>query len=65
MAKPCKLTPIELALPPKEHFEDRHDKFINNETIANDEKLILLQNALRRVDSHKPYHKKTVQNKPY
>ena len=58
MAKPYKLTPIELALSPKEHFEDNLDKFINNETIADDEKLILLQNALRRVNKHKPYREK-------
>ena len=58
MAKPYKLTPIELALSPKEHFEDNLDKFINNETIADDEKLILLQNALRRVNKHTPYREK-------
>ena len=58
MAKPYKLTPIELALSPKEHFEDNLNKFINNETIADDEKLILLQNALRRVDKHKPYRER-------
>jgi hypothetical protein len=36
MAKPYKLTPFELALSPKEHFEDNLDTFINNETIADD-----------------------------
>jgi hypothetical protein len=38
MAKPYKLTPIELTLSPKQYFEDNRDKFINNETIADNEK---------------------------
>jgi len=42
MAKPYKLTPNELALPPKGHFEDNLDKFIKKETISSDEKLSLL-----------------------
>jgi len=54
MAEIYKLTALELAVSPKEHFEDNLDKFINNEIIADDEKLILLQNALRCVDTHKP-----------
>ena len=58
IAKPYKLTPIVLALSPKKHLENSLDTFINNETIANDEKLILLQNALRRVNKHKPYREK-------
>jgi hypothetical protein len=52
------LTPIELALSPKQHFEDNLDKFLNNETITDDEKLILLRNALPRVNKHKPYREK-------
>jgi len=52
MAKPYKLTPIELALSPVEHFEDNLSKFLDNETIDDDKKLILLQDALRRVDKH-------------
>ena len=58
MAKPYKLTPIEFALSLKENFEDNLDKFLNNETISGDEKIILLQNALRRVNKHKPYREK-------
>ena len=42
MAKPYKLTSIELVFAPSEHFEDNLDKSINNETIDDDEKLILL-----------------------
>jgi len=38
MAKSYKFTPVELALSPKEHFEDNLYKFINNETIADDKK---------------------------
>jgi hypothetical protein len=52
------LTPTEVALSPKEHFEDNLDKSINNETISNNGKLILLRNVFRRVDMHKTYHKK-------
>ena len=55
MAKPYKLTPIDLALPRKGHLEDNLDKFINNETILNNENLSLLQNALRCVEKHKLY----------
>ena len=58
MAKPYKLTPIELALSPVEHFEDNLSKFLDNETIDDDKKLILLQDALRRVDKHKSYRSK-------
>ena len=42
MAKPYKLTAMELVLSPKEHFENNLSKFINNETIVDQEKLILL-----------------------
>ena len=42
-ARPYKLTPIELSLSPKEHFEYILDKLNNNSTITDDEKLILLQ----------------------
>ena len=58
MAKPYKLTPIELALSPVEHFEDNLSKFIDNENIEDDKKLLLLQDALCRVDKHKPYRAK-------
>jgi hypothetical protein len=58
MAKPYKLTPIELFLSPKDHFEDNLDKFLNNETIPDDEKLILFQNALRLFNKYKPYREK-------
>jgi len=34
MTKPCKLTPIILALSQKEQFKINLDKFINNETIS-------------------------------
>ena len=44
MAKTYKFTPTELTLSPKEHYEDNLDKIINNETITDDEKLILLPN---------------------
>ena len=58
MAKPYKLTPFELVLSPIEHFEDNLSKFINDENIADDKKLLLLQDALRRVDKHKPYRER-------
>ena len=58
MATPYKLTPIELALSPVEHFENNLSKFIDNENIEDDKKLLLLQDALRRVDKHKPYRSK-------
>jgi len=58
MAKPHILTPIDPALSSKEPFENNLDKFINNETISDDEKFILLQNALRRVERRKPYPKR-------
>ena len=58
MAKPYKLTPIEVALSPVEHFEDNLSKFIDNENIEDDKKLLLLQDALRREDKPKPYHVK-------
>ena len=57
-AKPYKPISIKLAISPKEHFEDNLNKLINNEIIADDDKLILLQNALRRVDRHKPYRER-------
>jgi len=56
MAKSYKLTPIEFALSPKEHFEDNLETFIDNETI--DETSMLLQNVLRRVDKHEPYRER-------
>ena len=34
------------------------DTFIDNETIADDEKLVLFQSVLRRVDKYKPYHER-------
>ena len=40
MAKPYKLTPIDLALPRKGQFEDNLDKLINNETFLNNENLL-------------------------
>ena len=43
MANPHKLTPIELVLSPKQHFEGNLSKFINNMTIADNEKLTLLR----------------------
>ena len=46
---------IELVLTSKEHFEDNLDKYINNETIFDDWKLILVKNVLQRVDSYKFY----------
>ena len=55
MAKPYKLTPIELALSPVEHFENNLSKFLDNENIEDDKKLLLLQDALRRVDKHRSY----------
>ena len=55
--------PIELALSQKEHFEDSLDKFINNETVADDELLILLLNALQRADKHRPYHERPLKMK--
>ena len=55
MAKPYKLTPFELVLSPVEHFEDNLSKFLNDENIADDKNLLLLQDALRRVDEHRPY----------
>jgi hypothetical protein len=58
MAKPYKLTPIELVLSPIEHFEDNLSKFINDENIADDKKLVLLQDALRHVDKHRPYRER-------
>ena len=58
MAKPYKLTPIELALSPVEHFENNLSKFLDNENIEDDKKLLLLQDALRRVDKHKSYRSK-------
>ena len=63
MAKPYKLTPIELALSPVEHFEDNLNKFINDENIADDKKLLLLQDALRRMDKHRPYRERPVASK--
>ena len=56
MAKLYKLKPIELAISPKELFEDNLNKFINNETIATDKKLIWHQNAIRPADSNKTYN---------
>jgi hypothetical protein len=38
MAKPYKLSLIELNLSPIKHFEDNLCKFINDENIANDKK---------------------------
>ena len=59
MIKPYKLTPIELALSPKEErFEDNHNEFVDNETNPNDEKLLLIQSTLRRVNMLKPYHER-------
>ena len=55
MAKPYNLKQIELILSPKKYFEDNFDKFINNETIVDDEKSIWLQNGLRHVYTHKLY----------
>jgi len=52
------LTSIELPLSPKERLEVNLNKSINHETTADDEKLILLQSALRHVDKHKPYRKR-------
>jgi hypothetical protein len=44
-----------------EHFEDNLSKFSNDENIADDKKkLFLLQDALRRLDKHKPYHVRAV-----
>ena len=40
MAKPYKLTPIELALSPVEHFENNLSKFLDNENIEDDKKLL-------------------------
>ena len=57
MAKPYKSIRIKIAFSSKEHSEDNLDKFINNETIADDEKLIL-QNILRCVDRHEPYRER-------
>ena len=59
MANPYKLTPIELVLSPKQHFEGNLSKFINNMTIADNEKLILL-----RVDRHKPYRDEAAKKMP-
>ena len=50
--------PIELAISPKKGFKYNLNKFINNKTIANDEKLILFQNALQYVLKHKPYQER-------
>ena len=36
MAKPYKLTQVELAILPMEHFEDNLSKFNNNENFADD-----------------------------
>ena len=58
MANPYKLTPIELVLSPKQQFEGNLSKFINNMTIADNEKLILL-----RVDRHKPYRDEAAKKK--
>ena len=58
MAKPYKLTPIGLALLAKGHFEDNLNKFINNETMANGEKMLMLQEALQQVYRSKPHRKK-------
>ena len=41
-----------------EYLEDNLNKFINNETIAEDDKLIFLQNVLWRVEKHKPCHER-------
>jgi hypothetical protein len=46
MAKTYKLTPIELALSPMEHFEDNVSKLVNDENIGDDKKLHLFQDAL-------------------
>jgi hypothetical protein len=43
-----------------EHFEDNLSKFIVNENIDDDKRLLLLQDALRRVDKYKPYRARPV-----
>ena len=58
MTKLCKLTPIELALSSKEHFEENLNKFINNEITADNKKFILLQNTLWRVDKLNLYRER-------
>ena len=58
MIKSYKLIRIELALSPKERFEDNRNKFVRNEIIPNDEKLLLIQSTLRRVDMLKLYHER-------
>ena len=50
--------PIELAFSPKEQFEDNLVNFINNGTIVDEEKFILLQNSLQRVYKRKSYREK-------
>jgi hypothetical protein len=56
------LTAIEIALSPKEHFEDNISKFILliyfTETITNAEKPLFLLNILRQVDKHKHYRER-------
>ena len=59
MDKPYKLTPVQLTLSPIQYFEDNLIKFLN-ERILPIIKLILLQDALRQVDKHKPYHMRLV-----
>jgi len=48
------MTPIELAVLAKEHFEDNLDKLVNSETIADYKKLISLQTTPQIVNRRKP-----------
>ena len=50
------MTLIELNLSPIEHFENNLDIFINNWAIFDDTKLIMLQNALWRME--RPYRER-------
>lgn len=60
MAKAYKLTPIEKVLTPLERFEDNLKDFLSDTSVADDYKLSVFQNAIRRFDKQKPYREKPI-----
>lgn len=60
MAKPYKLTAIDEALSPLQTFEGNLTDFLNDNSIPDDQKLLIFQTALRRVDKQKPYQIKPI-----
>ena len=60
MAKPYKLTAIDEALSPLQTFEGNLTDFLNDNSIPDDQKLLIFQMALRRVDKQKPYQIKPI-----